>query len=281
MNAPATILHTRSRQHEWQGVGPLSIKTFRHGQARYHVAGSYHLVDDTCYLVLNEGQEYTISVDAQTPVESFCLFFASGFAESVTYSLNTATERLLDDPAPQLPAPICFYERTYRHDELLSPSLFRLRTASATHAVDAGWLEEQLYYLMQNLLALQQQTQAEVASLPYLRAATRDELYRRLYRARDSMVATLDQPLTLTAMAQQACLSPNHFLRTFTQIFGQTPHQYLTQQRLQRAASLLRNSNLTVTEVCLAVGFTSLGSFSWRFRRGFGQAPEQYRRAKR
>jgi len=281
MQSTTTILHTRSRRHEWQGVGPLSIKTFRGGQASYSVAGGRHLVDDSCYLVLNEGQEYAIRVDALTPVESFCLFFAPGFAESVYYSVTTPSDRLLDEPTPPAPMPVAFYERTYPHDGALSHALFRLRRASTHGACDAGWVEEQLQGIMQALLESRQQIQAEVALLPYLRVATREEIYRRLYRARDYMVAQLDQPLTLAELAQQACLSPNHFLRTFKQVFQQTPHHYLTHQRLQRAAYLLCKSDLPVTDICLAVGFESLGSFSWRFRQHFGLAPAHYRSAKR
>jgi AraC family transcriptional regulator len=62
MPTTTTILHTRSRAHEWQGVGPLSLKTFRRGDAHYSVAGGRYLVNDTCYLILNEGQEYAIPV---------------------------------------------------------------------------------------------------------------------------------------------------------------------------------------------------------------------------
>ncbi|MBA3357135.1 MAG: helix-turn-helix transcriptional regulator [Pyrinomonadaceae bacterium] len=80
---------------------------------------------------------------------------------------------------------------------------------------------------------------------------------------------------------QGACLSPNHFLRTFKQAFHQTPHQYLTRIRLEHAQGLLAQTNQPVTDVCFAVGFESLGSFSWLFRQRVGLAPEAYRRAKR
>jgi AraC-like DNA-binding protein len=220
-------------------------------------------------------------VDAPTPVESFCLFFAAGFAESIYQSLSRPTEQLLADPTRSEATPLCFYERTYPHDPLLSAALAQVQVAAAGPTSAARWVEEAAHGLMQRLLALHRQVEAEEVALPYLRAATREELYRRLYRARDTMIATLDQPLTLTDMAAQACLSPNHFLRTFKQLFHQSPHQFLRQQRLQRAAHLLAQTDQSVTAICLAVGFESLGSFSWCFRQHFGQAPEAYRRAKR
>lgn len=280
MPTGSTILHAHSRYHEWQGVGPLSIKTFYRGAGYYEVAGSQHRVDDSCYLILNAGQEYAITVDALTAVESFCLFFAPGLAEDVFYNMTATTTALLDEPIPPLHAPLCFYERTYPHDGVVSPVLLQLRTTSTLAALASCQVDEQCHQIMQQLLVRHQQVQQEALALPYLRVATREELYRRLYRARDYLAATLDQPLTLTDMAQQANLSPNHFLRTFKALFQQTPHQYLVQQRLQRAAHLLTTTNLPITEISLAVGFASLGSFSWRFRRSFGQSPAQYRQAK-
>lgn len=280
MPTTTTILHTRSRHHEWQGVGPLSLKTFRDGQAHYHVDGGRYLVDETCYLILNAGQEYAITVDAPTPVESFCLFFPPGFAEDIHYATTAALPQLLDDPTPSRPA-CTFYERTYPYTPSFAARLHKLRLAATQPALDPTWLDEQLHTVMHQLLIEQGAVHAEVMALPYLRAATRDELYRRVYRTRDYMLASLDQPLSLTALAAQACLSPNHFLRTFKQIFQQTPHQYLLHQRLVRAAHLLQSTALPVTEISLQVGFESLGSFSWRFRRTFGLSPAQYRHAKK
>ena len=281
MAAHSNILHTHSRWHEWQGVGPLSIKTFYGGEAYYEVSGGHHRVDDNCYLLLNAGQEYAITVDAPTAVESYCLFFAPGLAEEVFYSLTTTATKLLDEPTSPLHAPLCFYERTYHHDDIVSPALFQLRLAAMNNALDNCQLDEKFHQIIQQLLARHQQIHAEALALPYLRVATREEVYRRLYRARDYLLATMDQSVTLADMAQQANLSPTHFLRTFKALFQQTPHQYLLQQRLQRAAHLLMSTSLPITEISLMVGFTSLGSFSWRFRRSFGLSPAQYRRAKR
>ncbi|MEZ4863893.1 MAG: AraC family transcriptional regulator [Caldilineaceae bacterium] len=278
MSTIATILHVRARHHDWQGVGPLSIKSFYGGAARYEVAGGRHVVDGSCYLLLNAGQEYAITVDNMTPLESFCVFFAPGFAEEVSYTLNKATATLLDEPQLSQSAGLCFYERTYPHDSLVSPALAKLRRGLAGSDTSLLWRDEQLHLLMAKLLLAHRRIQQEVDGLPAIRAVTRDELYRRLYRARDYMVASLAEPVTLAEMAQVACLSPNHFLRTFKQLFRQSPYQYLLEQRLARAATLLQQTTLPVTEIASLVGFESLGSFSWRFRRHWGLAPEHYRR---
>ncbi|MCE7986221.1 MAG: AraC family transcriptional regulator [Caldilinea sp. CFX5] len=87
----------------------------------------------------------------------------------------------------------------------------------------------------------------------------------------------LDQPLSVDELAQRAYLSRFHFIRQFQRLVHQTPHQYVMNRRLQRAKELLANSDLPVTEVCLAVGFESLGSFSTLFRTVVGWSPSVYR----
>lgn len=275
------ILIARSRQHHWSGTGALSIKTFVKGAAYYEVGAGRYLVDDQHYLVLNHGQAYTITVDAPTPLESFCLFFAPGFAEEVLYSTTAPASHLLDNPVVPTDTPLQFFEKTYPHDKLLSPQLMQLRTWYPRRQAEHGWVQEQLHAVMQSLLTVHQATQREVAALPALRATTREELYRRLHTARDYIAASYSQPLTLDLMAGVACLSRNHFLRTFKALFHQTPHQYLTQQRLTQAQRLLRTTGQSVTEICFAVGFESVGSFSWLFRQHVGCPPDQFRRAKR
>ena len=86
-------------------------------------------------------------------------------------------------------------------------------------------------------------------------------------------------PLDLDAMAREAAYSKYHFARAFAAAYGETPRTYLTRRRVERAKSLLRTANLTVTEVCFMVGFESLGSFSALFKRMVGQPPSEYRAA--
>ena len=98
-----------------------------------------------------------------------------------------------------------------------------------------------------------------------------------LRRARDHMDAHFTEPLTLATVAAVAGYSPFHFAREFARAFGTSPMAYLATRRVERAKDLLRAANLTVTEVCLAVGFTSLGTFSARFRAIVGVTPTAYR----
>lgn len=99
-----------------------------------------------------------------------------------------------------------------------------------------------------------------------------------LRRARDHIDAHYDAPLDLDQLAAVAALSKYHFHRLFRTVYGRTPAAYLSERRIERAQDLLRATNLTVTEVCVAVGFSSLGSFSTRFSEVVGESPSAFQR---
>ena len=110
----------------------------------------------------------------------------------------------------------------------------------------------------------------------YIRRMDCDDL-AHLRRARDLLDREYARPLDVPAMARAALMSPSHFSRQFRAAFGETPYAYLQSRRLERAMALLRRGDLSVTDVCLAVGFTSLGSFSSTFTRLVGEPPSAYR----
>ena len=105
-----------------------------------------------------------------------------------------------------------------------------------------------------------------------------EEQNRRLLRARDAMDRTYARPLDVPTLARIAHVSEAHFIRTFRRTFGETPHRYLQRRRVERAMFLLRETDRSVTEICLDVGFTSLGTFSRTFRRITGLSPSDYRK---
>ncbi|MFJ5143091.1 helix-turn-helix domain-containing protein [Streptomyces sp. NPDC088707] len=99
----------------------------------------------------------------------------------------------------------------------------------------------------------------------------------RLRRARDVMDRDYAQPLDVPALASVALMSTGHFARSFRAAYGETPYSYLMTRRVERAKALLRRGDMSVTDVCFAVGCTSLGSFSSRFTDLVGETPSAYR----
>ncbi len=116
---------------------------------------------------------------------------------------------------------------------------------------------------------------AHTSRVPVHRPVPTDLLVH-LRRARDLADRQYAEPLDVEALAKAAGVSKYHFLRSFAAVYGQTPGQYLSHRRIERAQDLLRATNLTVTEICHLVGFTSLGSFSRRFLQLVGTSPSAY-----
>jgi AraC-like DNA-binding protein len=101
----------------------------------------------------------------------------------------------------------------------------------------------------------------------------RDDLLARLDRSRDYLADRLAEPISLEEAGRQAYLSPFHYHRLFARTFGETPDAFLTRLRMERARRLLIGGDRPVTEVCLTVGYQSLGTFSARFHRAVGSSP--------
>ena len=106
---------------------------------------------------------------------------------------------------------------------------------------------------------------------------TEEDLNRRMLRARDAMDLAYADPLDIPRLAAVAHVSEAHFIRTFRATFGETPHRYLQRRRVERAMFMLAQGKRDVTEICLEVGFASLGTFSRTFKEIVGESPSSFR----
>jgi len=258
--------------------GGLAIRWAYNGQRFFESEGHRFAVDDNSYFLFNAGRSFSSYIQSETPVECFTVSFVPCLAGETLRSLVTPDDRLLDDPGGGENAPpVNFLEKAYPHDQNVTPHLQRLMWYRDSELATYGWFEEQFRELLVGVLAAHREVLREIEMVPAARAATRLELYRRLHRARDFMEAGLNRPLTIREIAAAAWFSPYHFLRLFKQVFRETPHQYLTRRRMEQAQYLLTKTNHSITDICFALGFESLGSFSWLFRRHLGVPPEIFR----
>lgn len=258
------VLRARSRMHfVTEFPGPLSIKCVTEGAVAWKCGGRERVVDRDSFLVLNHDEPYSMAIDSRTPVSTLCVFFQEGFVESVYGSavgLDIAGE----------PAPLPFLGGLHQRDGRILP---RMHALAHGPVIDWLWMDEQFLNLAHDLLALNREMRRKIDLMPARRAATRVELFRRVRRGQEFLHAHACGNPDLEEIARQACLSPYHFHRAFTQALGQTPHQYRNRLRLERARRLLESSTMTVTEICGAVGFESAPSFSGLFRQAFGASP--------
>lgn len=101
--------------------------------------------------------------------------------------------------------------------------------------------------------------------------------HQQVRLARQVLDRSYHTPITIVELSHAVALSPFHLIRAFRRLYKQTPHQYLIDKRIEKAKDLLRNSDLSITEICLAVGYESLGSFSSLFQKVTGISPSMYR----
>jgi AraC family transcriptional regulator len=257
-------------------AGSVSIKSTLRGNALWESASRAYAVSEGTWLLLGEGQEYTLTIDTVDPVTTFCLFFRRGLVEDAVRVALETEERLLDSPASDRPGRELRVGLRPRTREL-SSLLRSMHRRSRDESVGAmPW--DELFARAALLVARQTcREEARRKLIAAVKTSTREELARRVQRGLDFMLSHLGDSVTTDAIAREACLSPFHFHRAFAAIYGATPHRYLTRQRLLRAADLLRETSKPIAEVGGSVGFASAASFSALFRREFGRSPREYR----
>lgn len=261
---------TSSRHSAIDCEGWLSLKGMLRGSAVWESESRRWTVNEDCCLILNDRQPYTLTIESTQPVTTFCVFFARGFVEDIYRASVTPTADLLDEPR----AGRCeFHPRLEPRSSPISAAVRRLH--SATKGMTQEDWDNRFLELAMSMIQEHHHGSERAAKLPTARQSTRDELYRRVLLGRDHLLSTSSERVPLSEVARQAFLSPFHFHRSFTRIFGATPHQYLTAYRLERAAGLLRQRS--VTEVAFDSGFESPAAFTNLFRRHFGYPPTKVR----
>ena len=283
MNPPGAELGRRNavyigtgRQHDTGVVdGWLSIKMMLAGSAIWTTAEREFTVDESSYLILNDRHSYRLRFDSATPVTTFVLFFERELVEDALRCVTTPSARLLEEHGSPA-APAQFIERLETRANSLFGTLERFRRA-LTAGLSLAESEDWFLRIAARMARGERNAARAIHRLPAVRAATRKELFRRVLRGRDFLLSQAAEGVSLPGAARAACLSPFHFHRAFTRAFGATPHQMLTRHRLERAAAMLATGQ-PITDVCLAVGFESLGSFSTLFRRHYGVSPRGFQR---
>ena len=278
VNPPGTQLGRRNavfigtgRQHDTGEVeGWLSIKMMLAGSAVWKTPERQFTVDENSFLILNDRHRYRLRFDSSIPVTTFVLFFERGLVEDALRCRTAPSASLLDEPS-RPPRPAELLERLETRASPLFGMLERFRRAMSS-GMALSEAEDWFLRIAAQMAREERSTAHAAGRLPAARAATRAELFRRVLRGRDYLLSHPAERITLPAAARAACLSPFHFHRAFTHAFGVTPHQVLTRHRLELADAMLREGR-PVTDVCLAVGFESLGSFSTLFRRHYGVSP--------
>lgn len=268
------VLAARSRRHSvHEYPGPLSIKTVTSGRVAWRIGRRDVWVDESTFLILNDGEPYSMEIDAAEPVTTCCVFFKTGFVENVLRDLSASDERCLEEPEPAA-TEVLFLNRLHTR----SASIDRWIAAARRCMVDRSaeiQLEACYLGLAAELAVHAGEVRKQVSAIAAAKPSTRIELLERVSRGREYLHACPEGRATLADAARAAAMSPFHFQRTFKRAFGVSPSRYVADLRFSRAARLLQ-AERSVTEAALAVGFGSSASFSVAFRTWSGVTPSQY-----
>jgi len=268
----ATSSQARCDRH----VGCLSIKTVLNGIEWYGIGQQQIAVRPGHFLMLNDHQEYACWVDRHASATILSVFFGSQFASSVLQDAVDSEESLLDNFSSEGTARPEFFQTLNPIHDTLGRALTHL-AARSNAPYHQNEIDEHLIPLLHEVLHTHRAATRRVNQIMSVKPATRREVYKRLCVAKDFMHAGFMNDVDLAALGQAACLSVPQLVRQFKAAFRTTPHQYLTQIRLNHAAALLKHSEAPVQEIATACGFENTSAFCRLFKSAHGSQPLAYR----
>lgn len=266
------IIHASAKDVSYaEHWGPLSIKCTVKGAEHYQCNNRFYTVDKDCYLIFNDGQHYSSYIYSNTDTESFTINFTSDFQKEVLNGLQNNLDAYNDKISFE------FIEKLYVHNNIITPLLKKLYSASLSINIDTHLITDIYYSLLENLLLQQAAIKKEIKKIKALKFSTQVELYKRLNYAKDFIHSCYMKEISLNDLASVACMNNAYFLREFKKCFGLSPHQYIIQQRLSTAKKLLQTTALSVAEICFEVGYSDVTSFRKLFKKHLLFTPADYR----
>ena len=258
-------------------VGCLSFKTVLGGEEWYGINNRRIAVRPGQFLMLNDDQNYSCHMDTGEKVRCLSIFFKKEFASSVFHDTLHGTEILLDDPFNQDKNTLEFFQNLNNVDPELQSQLSGLITTLDSEGYNT-LMDERLVFLLRHLIQTHKSEAKHAGKVNALKASTQKEVYKRLCIAKDVLHSSyIDNP-NLNTISSIACLSVSQLVIQFKAAFQVTPHQYLTQLKLDRAAELLRLTNKPVHEITWLCGFENVSAFCRAFKSAHGVQPLSFRK---
>lgn len=257
-----------------QFVSPVSIKLAVREPLLYNFEKENVSVAPGSFLLVNDGLEMEC-LPCNGGVKGMVVYFTNELLHDVHRGKTVSEIKLLDDPHTAA-SPVYFFQNIYQNPNPLTPKLYALAQQMDASGTSARKLPPDVFYeLAEAMFLLQSDISQKTGRLNACMSATRDELFRRVWFAKNFMRDSWRLELELADIARRACLSPYHFHRSFRAAFGQPPMKYFRQLKLENAKNLLATKKMSVTEVALECGFSDIFSFSKAFKRAFSVSPSE------
>ncbi len=238
-------------------------------KGRYVLNESRIETSERSFYFLNPSDELEMCFDQ--PLQTLLVLLEERFVKESYETLLTCDKSLLED-------------QTKKRLEPRTPSVPFEMTKSIRNHIEhlisqtrnQQDFDDQLFILLLEIWQLDREIQSRIEKLKVAKKATQEELYRRIFLAREYMYDNPESNLSLNQVATEVGMSKFHLLSNFKKLFNTTPHRYHTELKLQKALELLKAGN-SVSEVCFHMGFESVGSFSNLFKKRFNIRPSAYR----
>ena len=260
----------------WRRIRSLRRSASRpssRGLERYHFAEREVGVAPGEVLMVPPGLTYGSSIRSSEPTDSFSVYFPNRWIEAHLNHIRVDhVRRLLDAGCSYVSLPLA---------PEIGAVIRDCATALARAASDSLTAQEVLARLAHRVFGLAETADDLAGRINATSLATRLELLRRTSRVRDLLETRIESGASLAELAREACLSEFHLLRVFKQVFGATPARYLEARRMERARTLLLETELPVAEVAAACGYGNLSAFGRAFRRAWGTSATGVRETRR
>ena len=271
---PNVVLNVKTQNTYRDNIrGPISIFSNVSGKSTVEVHGKRAVVNEGFFFVTNHSQHYTLQVD-NSNTETLNIHFGEHFADRVLASMDKNFGKFIDHEKPLSRLEhVELYNKLHYTEPVIQDLFHALKNSEGNKLRE----EELLVDLVVQLLILDGRLKESECLIPVVKNSTRGEIQKRLNSATDYIYSSLNENISLDDVAAAACLSKFHFLRLFKSVYNQTPHQFITTIRIERAKSLLRNKSNGVNSIAKALGFDSSSSFSRAFYNQVRVYPSQFR----
>lgn len=267
-----------SNKLQTQLTDDFSIRFVFSGDEIYNIGRRQLTLYPDSFLILNKGTQYTSKIDSGSPVESFSLGFDQAFLQDFNNSWQLNDRKLLDNRTSSRVHGYDFSETLYPFKGDIRFNVQHLKNYMDKGVHDEMLINEYLHHCLINYYTIyDEEIFKKIEALKFLNRSTKVEILRRLNLAKEYLLSNYNKNISLEALADHACLSVNHLLRTFKQAFHQSPHQFLMQTRLQRAKLLLKTTNYPINEIVNLVGFECPSSFIRLFKNRYHITPLKFR----
>ncbi len=238
-------------------------------KGKYIVNKKHIEISDKHFYFLNCNDSLEINFFKAVRLQTLIILFDEKFIKNCFYYSKTSDEKLLAIPDNQLSIEVKLPNVPFELTKFIQYKISQLLQKT----LQKEDFKALLFELILEFLKVNHNTSKQISKINAVKKSTQEELYRRLFLAKEFMHDNVFVNLTIEEIAQEVCLNKFHFLANFKKLYNTTPHQYFTELKLQRAFQLLQQKQHSVTEVCYLIGFECLGSFSNLFKRRFNISP--------